>query len=108
MVFSLAYLALNFSIRSLFVHLFFYLFSLTFLAIVYRLNAKHDFQNVGFIFLISVFVKPTLYWVFWSSSAPIFLSSSNNWAQNDLLPFLLSTALEVIVLIQWLARSQNT
>ncbi|MGB0294153.1 MAG: hypothetical protein ACPGAO_04950 [Flavobacteriaceae bacterium] len=105
---SLTHLAVNFSQRLLIIYLFFYLFSWAFLTVVYRLNAKHNFQNVGFIFLISVFIKPMLYGIFWRSSFALFSSESNYHLQNDLLPFLLSTILEVIVLIQWLARSENT
>ncbi|MAJ37654.1 MAG: hypothetical protein CMC19_06975 [Flavobacteriaceae bacterium] len=108
MVISLGHMVLNFSLRLLVVYLFFYLFSWAFLTLVYRLNAKHNFQNVGFIFLISVFAKPILYGIVWGSSSALFSSESNYDVQNDLLPFLLSTTLEVIVLIQWLARSENT
>jgi hypothetical protein len=58
--------------------------------------------------LISVFAKPILYGIVWGSSSALFRSDSNYDLQNDLLPFLLSTAIEVIVLIRWLARSENT
>jgi len=105
---STAHLAVNFSQRLLLIYLFFYLFSWAFLTVVYRLNAKHNFQNVGFIFLISVFAKPILYGIVWGSSSALFRSEPNYDLQNDLLPFLLSTALEVLVLIRWLARSENT